>query len=182
MLNLPASVRILVARGATTDLRHSFDRLSAMVSEVLQQAPFWGHVFVFFNQRPDRVKLLVWERGGFWLLYKRLEVGTFAVLDCEEITEHASCFWCSKVSKWCGSGCDTSEKVRLRCEIPCATWTFVTLWCVGDKVVVVEWKKETEDVVTLEETRKFIVSLGEELDRLGRECVPPQSLTLPSSG
>jgi transposase len=35
--------------------------------------------------------------------------------------------------------------------------------------VVVEWKKATEDVATLEEARKFIVSLGEELDRLGRE-------------
>ena len=28
---------------------------------------------------------MVWERDGFWLLYKRLETGTFAVLDREEI-------------------------------------------------------------------------------------------------
>ena len=32
-----------------------------------------------------------------------------------------------------------------------------------------EWKKATEDVATLDEARKFIVSLGEELERLGRE-------------
>jgi IS66 Orf2 like protein len=38
MLTLPASVRVFVARGAT-DLRRSFDRLSAQVQEVLRQDP-----------------------------------------------------------------------------------------------------------------------------------------------
>ena len=84
MLTLPASVRVFVARGAT-DLRRSFDRLSAQVQEVLRQDPLSGHVFVFFNRQRNRVKLLVWERDGFWLLYKRLEAGTFAVLDRDEI-------------------------------------------------------------------------------------------------
>jgi hypothetical protein len=37
MLTLPASVRMFVARGAT-DLRRSFDRLSAQVQEVLWSA------------------------------------------------------------------------------------------------------------------------------------------------
>ena len=50
MLTLPASVRVFVARGAT-DLRRSFDRLSAQVQEVLRQDPLSGHVFVFFNRR-----------------------------------------------------------------------------------------------------------------------------------
>jgi transposase len=85
MLSLPPAGRIFVARGAT-DLRRSFDRLRAQVEEVLRQDPFSGHVFAFFNRRRDRVKLLVWERGGFWLLYKRLEVGTFGPVTQEELT------------------------------------------------------------------------------------------------
>ncbi len=85
MLSLPASVRIFVAHGAV-DLRRSFDRLSAMVTDLLKQDPFSGHVFAFFNRRRDRVKLLVWERGGFWLLYKRLEAGSFGEPVREEIT------------------------------------------------------------------------------------------------
>jgi transposase len=50
MLTLPASVRVFVARGAT-DLRRSFDRLSAQVQEVMRQDPLSGHVFVFFNRQ-----------------------------------------------------------------------------------------------------------------------------------
>jgi transposase len=44
-----------------------------------------GHVFVFFNRQRNRVKMLVWERDGFWLLYKRIKAGTFAVLEHDEI-------------------------------------------------------------------------------------------------
>lgn len=77
MLSFPPSVRIFVARGAT-DLRKSFDTLAALVSDVLEEDPFSGHVFCFLNRKRDRVKLLVWDRSGFWLFCKRLEAGTFA--------------------------------------------------------------------------------------------------------
>ena len=63
MLSLPPAVRIFVARGPT-DLRKSFDTLCALVEQLLRQDPFSGHLFVFFNRRRDRVKMLVWERGG----------------------------------------------------------------------------------------------------------------------
>jgi transposase len=73
VLSLAPTTRIFVANGAT-DLRRSFDRLAAMATEVLGQDPFSGHLFCFFNRRRDRVKLLYWERGGFWVLCKRREI------------------------------------------------------------------------------------------------------------
>jgi transposase len=77
MLTLPTSVRIYLARGAT-DMRKSIDGLSAATAQVLELDPFSGHLFVFCNRRRDRIKILYWERSGFWLLHKRLEKGTFA--------------------------------------------------------------------------------------------------------
>ncbi len=62
MLTLPASVRVFVARGAT-DLRRSFDRLSAQVQEVLRQDPLSGHVFCFFNRRRDQVTFTIPFKG-----------------------------------------------------------------------------------------------------------------------
>jgi transposase len=34
-------------------------------------------VFVFLNRRKTMVKLLLWTRGGFTIVHKRLERGTF---------------------------------------------------------------------------------------------------------
>ena len=77
MLTLSPAVRIYLATGAT-DLRRSIDGLSALVRERLALDPFSGHLFLFRNRRGDRLKILAWDHGGFWILYKRLERGTFA--------------------------------------------------------------------------------------------------------
>ena len=34
-------------------------------------------MFVFVNRRKNQVKLIVWTRGGFTIVHKRLERGTF---------------------------------------------------------------------------------------------------------
>jgi transposase len=78
MLTLPASVRIYIAAEAV-DLRRGFDGLAAATRSVIGADPMSGHVFVFVNRRRNRVKLLIWDRTGYLLLYKRLERGTFKI-------------------------------------------------------------------------------------------------------
>lgn len=74
---LPRAVRVYVA-SEPVSLRKSFEGLSNLVREVLSRDPLSGHVFVFLNRRKNQVKLLVWTRGGFTIVHKRLERGTFA--------------------------------------------------------------------------------------------------------
>jgi transposase len=58
-------------------MRKSFDGLSGLVGNHLKRDPLSGDVYLFLNKRRDRIKLLFWERDGFWIFYKRLEEGTF---------------------------------------------------------------------------------------------------------
>jgi len=74
--SLPAGVRVYVSNEAT-DMRKSFDGLTAIVQHQFDRDPFDGDVFAFFNRRRDRVKILFWDRNGFCIAMKRLERGTF---------------------------------------------------------------------------------------------------------
>jgi len=77
MLTLGASVRVFVALGAT-DMRKSFDTLAELARSTLSEDPLSGALFVFSNRARNRIKVLWFDRGGFWLLSRRLERGTFA--------------------------------------------------------------------------------------------------------
>ncbi len=76
MLSLPPSVQIHVCT-EPVDMRKQFDGLSAVVSGTLEQDPLSGHLYVFYNRQANRLKILWWDRGGYALLYKRLERGRF---------------------------------------------------------------------------------------------------------
>lgn len=82
MLSFPPSpsVRIFVGRGPI-DMRKGFDGLSAAVIDVVDEDPQSGHLFVFFNKRLDRMKAIVWDGSGYWVIGKRLEHGRFRVFD-----------------------------------------------------------------------------------------------------
>jgi transposase len=83
MLSLPLPVRIYLCT-RPVDLRKSFDGLAQLVREFLGADPLSGHLFVFHSKRRDRLKLLHWDRDGYWVLYKRLELGTFRFPDSTE--------------------------------------------------------------------------------------------------
>lgn len=77
MIFLPRAVRVYIATEPTS-LRKSFDGLSSAVRHVLERDPLSGHLFIFVNRRRNQVKILVWTRGGYTIIHKRLERGTFA--------------------------------------------------------------------------------------------------------
>ncbi len=76
MLLLSRAVQVYVAT-APCNLKKSFEGLTNEVRQVLAKDPLSGHVFVFLNRRKTQVKLLLWTRGGFTIVTKRLERGTF---------------------------------------------------------------------------------------------------------
>jgi transposase len=76
MLSFPAAIKVYLCT-IPCDMRRSFDGLSMMAEHVIGCNPFSGHLLVFCNRRSDRVKVLYWDRDGWAIWYKRLEVGTF---------------------------------------------------------------------------------------------------------
>jgi transposase len=86
---ITGAVRIFVCT-KPADMRKGFDGLSGMVLEFLGQDPLSGHLFLFFNKRRDRAKILFWDRDGLLIVYKRLEAGSFQNLDPTSRTEHVS--------------------------------------------------------------------------------------------
>jgi transposase len=61
------------------DMRCGFDRLAEMARAEVGCNPLSGGLFVFLSRGRRRVKILTWDRDGYWLHYKRLEAGAFKV-------------------------------------------------------------------------------------------------------
>ena len=79
MLSVTPGRRIWLCTTAT-DMRKSFDGLSADVRSRLGENPASGHWFVFINRRCTQIKVLTLEPGGYCVWSKRLEAGQFARL------------------------------------------------------------------------------------------------------
>jgi transposase len=75
-LDRSSSTRIWLAT-QPADMRCGFDRLAELARVVTNQNPMDGHLFLFRSRGGDRLKMLLWEKDGFVLWYKRLEEGVF---------------------------------------------------------------------------------------------------------
>lgn len=79
MLSLSPATRVFLAL-QPIDGRKSFNGLSVLVKERLEQEPTSGFLFVFVNKARNRLKVLFWDGSGLVLCTKRLEAGRFAAL------------------------------------------------------------------------------------------------------
>lgn len=76
MFRLAADVPVYLHR-EPIDFRAGINTLVTLVEQAMQLDPFSRAVFVFHNRSRDRIKLLLYDRSGFWLLMKRLETDRF---------------------------------------------------------------------------------------------------------
>jgi transposase len=75
-LSTVGAQQVYLACGST-DMRKSIDGLAVIVATSFALDPFSDCWFVFCNKSRDKLKILRWERNGFWLYYRRLERGRF---------------------------------------------------------------------------------------------------------
>ena len=61
------------------DMRKSIDGLSIIVSDALSLNPSDGSIYIFYNRKHDKLKMLYWDKNGFTLVYKRLEKDKFKI-------------------------------------------------------------------------------------------------------
>ena len=57
------------------DFRKQTDGIVMLIADHLQLNPTLGQLFLFRNRHANKIKVLWWDRNGFWLCYKRLEKG-----------------------------------------------------------------------------------------------------------
>lgn len=81
MLMLPSHTRVWVA-SEPVDMRKGAQSLALWVQGEFKLEPHSGQLFVFFAKRPNKVKILYWDRNGFALWAKYLAQGYFRAPRC----------------------------------------------------------------------------------------------------
>ena len=112
MLTFAPRIRVYLAPGAT-DMRKSFDTLTGLVRSTLALDPLSGHLFVFTNRQRTRLKILVWDGSGLWVLAKRLEKGTFSWPKLEDPAAKSIAMTSAELTMLL-SGVDLSQAKRRR--------------------------------------------------------------------
>jgi transposase len=76
MLRFDAGLKVYLHRDAV-DGRKNINGLALLVEQALGLDPFAAALFVFGPRRKDRLRILLWDRNGFWLMVTRLEADRF---------------------------------------------------------------------------------------------------------
>ena len=66
-------------------MRKSYDGLSALVKNKLEENPLSGQLFVFINRKCTQCKVLYFDRSGYCIWSKRLEQGLFHTHGGDEV-------------------------------------------------------------------------------------------------
>ena len=69
--------RAILLYQAPVDFRKQQNGLMQLTETELLRDPMDGTLYLFRNRQKDKLKVLVWDRNGYVLLYKRLEKGRF---------------------------------------------------------------------------------------------------------
>ena len=76
MFRFDPGLKVYLHREAV-DGRKNINGLALLVEQALGLDFFAPALFVFGNRRRDRIRILFWDRNGFWLMTKRLETDRF---------------------------------------------------------------------------------------------------------
>ena len=78
MLFLDGNIRVWLCT-EPTDMRKTYNGLSALVKHHLHDDPLNGQLYVFINKRRTQMKILFFDVNGYAIWSKRLEQGQFVI-------------------------------------------------------------------------------------------------------
>lgn len=105
MLDFFISTQVYLATGST-DLRKSFNGLSAIIKLKFNLDPYSKCMFVFCNRNKTLVKIIQWDGSGLWLHTKRLDRGKFLWPDNADEVKEVSI----KSLRWILDGLSVDQK------------------------------------------------------------------------
>lgn len=91
------------------DFRKQIDGLVMLIADQLKLNPTSGQMFLFRNRQANKIKMLWWDRNGFWLCYKRLEKGRLKFPKINEVAMSLT----SEQLGWLLSGLDVVKHTLL---------------------------------------------------------------------
>ena len=72
-----AQANMILEQAAALFAGGELSTTTMIVESSFRLDPYDGALFVFCSRNRDRIKILEWDGGGFWLYFKRLEKGRF---------------------------------------------------------------------------------------------------------